>query len=168
MAGFEKLVKRSDKIPFAKVKSATAETYTRFRGLSEFAQSKNPVEYPRQYIDEATERTDVVGYAPEISFDFDEYEDNTIQQSIAEMFDKELLGDATHIYICIVNLTKEATPSGSYKAVQREYAVIPSDEGGETDRYNYTGSLKAVGSPVFGKATTTDGWETATFTADTE
>lgn len=163
MAGFDNMVKRSDKIPFAKKVDAEGD-YKRFHGLTEFAESKNPVEYSRRYIDEETERTDVTGYAPEISFDFDEYSDNSVQADIVEIFDKELTGYATHISVLIVNLSKESKTPGSYEAAVREFAVIPDSSGGEVDRSNYSGSLKACGATVFGTATTTDGWETAKFT----
>ena len=63
----DKIAKRSDKIAFFGIKNGENTEYKRMRGFTELSINKNPVEYQRRYIDEKTERNDVVGYAPSIS-----------------------------------------------------------------------------------------------------
>ncbi|MBQ7975406.1 MAG: hypothetical protein IJ300_06940 [Clostridia bacterium] len=164
--GFENMVNRADKVAFAKMVSDEGTTYQRLRGFSELSESKNPTEYSRKYVDEKNERSEVTGYAPEISFDFDEYSENTIQAEIVKVFDQELIGKATLIEIVVVNLAKETEAKGTYEASCRAFSIIPDTSGGETDRMNYSGSFKAYGDTEKGSATTTDAWETATFTPE--
>ena len=162
--GFKNMVNRADKIAFAKMVSAEGTTYQRLRGFSELSESKNPTEYSRKYVDEKNERSEVTGYAPELSFDFDEYSENTIQAEIVKVFDEELTGEATLIEIVVVNLSKETEANGTYEASCRVFSIIPDSSGNETDRMNYTGSFKAYSDIIKGSATTNDAWETATFT----
>ncbi|MBQ8825629.1 MAG: hypothetical protein IJ007_00870 [Oscillospiraceae bacterium] len=159
-------MKRSEKLAF--IKLADGDTYTRLKGFTELTQSKNPKEYSRQYVDEDIERTDVIGYSPEISYAFDAIEEDTAQAPIIEITDKELIGKLAIVNIVIVNLTKEGTTEGTFEAVSRDFSVIPSSEGDSTDSYTYSGSLKANGTKAFGTATTTDEWQTCTFTATAE
>ena len=75
----DKILKRSEKIAFCKV----GETYRRMRGFTDFSMSKNPTEYSRKYVDEESERNDVVGYNPTISFAFDRFSDDTVHAEYA-------------------------------------------------------------------------------------
>ena len=43
----------------------TTTTYHRMKYFTQLSQSKNPQEYSRKYVDEATQRTDVTGFAPD-------------------------------------------------------------------------------------------------------
>lgn len=45
------------------------KTYTRMTGFTSMSESKNSTEYSRQYVDEASERSDVVGYSPSNDYD---------------------------------------------------------------------------------------------------
>ena len=58
--------------------------------------------------------------------------------------------------------------SGSFAATKRTYAVIPDTEGDSIDAYTYSGTLRAKSEVVDGTATSADGWETCTFTEDSE
>ena len=71
----DKISKRSDKLAF--FGEDKVSTFTRMRGFTEFSMSKNPVEYSRRYIDEKTERNDVVAYAPSISYSFDRFAESS-------------------------------------------------------------------------------------------
>ena len=51
-------------------------------------------------------------------------------------------------------------------ARKRDWSVIPDTEGDGTDALIYKGSLKAAGEIIKGTATTTDSWQTCTFTAE--
>ena len=59
------LVSRHQKVAFYEVPasgSGTAKLY-RMQGFTDMAQSKNPIEYSRRYVDEAFEQTDEIGRA---------------------------------------------------------------------------------------------------------
>ena len=160
------MIKRSDKLAFIGVTSASTTTYTRLKGFTELSMSKNPKEYSRQYVDEENERTDIIGYAPEISYSFDEIENNAAQKVIIDITDKELIGDAAKVDIIIVDLSREDSNAGKFEAVKRTFSVIPDSEGDSTEAYTYSGTFKANGEKVFGTASngTEGSWETCTFT----
>lgn len=157
-------MRRCDKLAFMEV--GNEKTPTRMRGFTEFSVSKNPKEYNRQYVDEETERNDVVGYAPSISYSFDGFEEDAVQKEIRDITDNELTGAGAIRAIIIVDMTASVGDTSSFKAVKRNYAVVPDSEGGETDAYTYSGNMKANGERITGKATSTDGWLTCTFTED--
>ena len=60
------------------------------RGFTELSINKNPVEYSRRYIDEKTERNDVVGYAPSISYSFDKFSEDAVHNDIISVADDEI------------------------------------------------------------------------------
>lgn len=51
-------------------------------------------------------------------------------------------------------------------AVLRKYSVVPGTEGDDADIYTYSGTLKANGEITTGTVTTSDNYQTITFTAD--
>lgn len=160
----DKLVKRSQKVAFYGVPGTSSTTYHRMTGFTELSKSANPKEYSRQYVDEDYERSDVVGYSPEYSYGFDLFEDSAVHADIAAIADEEKVGADAIRDIVVVDMTGEGGTSGSFAAVKRGFAVIPDSEGDSTDAYTYSGSLKANGSRIVGTATSTDGWQTVTFT----
>ena len=109
------------------------------------------------------EDTDVVGYSPSMSYGFDQYVGNLVHEDIAKIHDNELMGDGAVRSIIMVDLTAAGTAEGSYLARKRDFAVIPDAEGDSTDAYTYSGNLKAKSTITVGTATTTDGWQTCTF-----
>lgn len=146
------MINRSDKKAFYGVPSEAGEiTFTRMRYFTELSTSKNPKEYSRQYVDEKTERADVVGYSPSMSYSFDDTEDDAVLKDIVAITNEEKLGADAHREIVQVDFTK---PSGNgFEAVKRKFAVIADSEGDSTDAYTYGGTFKAVGDKVFGIAT---------------
>lgn len=56
------MVGRHQRLAFLDVEGE-GTTYTRMTGFTSLSEGKEATEYSRQYVDEATERTDVVGYA---------------------------------------------------------------------------------------------------------
>ena len=90
MTNNQKLVGRHKRLAFMKV--GTEGTYDRITGFTSLIEGKEAKEYARQYIDEATERTDVVGYATGIEYAFDRYTNNAVHEKIANITDDELLG----------------------------------------------------------------------------
>lgn len=131
-------------------------------GFTTFPEAKNPKEYTRKYVNEKTEKTDVIGYSPSISYSCDCIAGDPCVDEIVEITDKELLGSATHREIVSVNCWDEAS-EGEYAATSRTYAIIPDGKGDGTDALIYTGTMKAVSDLVYG----TFNRETKTFTPTT-
>ena len=162
------LVNRDDKVAFMETTGTPSPKFTRMTKFTTFSQSKNPTEYSRRYVDEHFEQVDVVGYSPSISYAFDQHSENPVHESIAKVHDEELIGDAALRTVVVVDLSAESETSGSFAATKRTYAVIPDTEGDSTDAYTYSGTLRAKSEVVVGTATSADGWETCTFTEDSE
>lgn len=157
----EKLVKRCQKLAFYGVVENDTVTYYRMSGFTEFSKKANPKEYKRQYIDEEHERNDVVGYSPVFSYEFDQFDGNKVHSDLAALADGECIGTEAIRSIVVVDFTSEN--NGSYRAVKREFAVIPDSEGGSVEAYTYSGSFKASGDKVIGSATSNDNWKTLIF-----
>lgn len=156
------ILKRSDKLAFYGVPSEGGEyTYHRMKGFTSLSTSKNPKEYSRQYVDEDSERTDVVGYSPSLSFNFDRAKDNAVHDDIIGIYDGEKLGADAVRPIVIVDITETEG-----NAVCRTFSIIPDSEGDGTDAYTYSGTFRAAGEKQLGTATSEDGWKTITFTSD--
>ena len=156
------IVKRSDKVAFFGVKNGESVTFCRMKGFTDISVSRNPKEYARQYVDEEFERTDVVGYATSMSYGFDQHVGDPVHEDIASVHDSEMLGMDAVRSIVVVDFTREAE-GGGFLARKRDFAVIPSSEGGSMDAYTYSGSLKTAGDTVVGTATSEDGWESCVF-----
>ena len=141
-----------------------AEPVTIFLRMTKFtqlSQNKNPIEYSRQYVDEAYQFSDVVGYAPSIDYAFDAHSNNRVHEDIIDITNSEKIGsDAVRSLVIVDTLTG--------KAVCRDYSVIPSSEGDNVNIYTYSGSFKANGAPRFGTATTATDWEQITFTESSD
>ena len=159
----EKIAKRSDKIAFYGIPDGDKITYQRMRGFTEFSMNKNPTEYTRRYVDEKTERSDIVGYAPSISYSFDKFTSDPVHQDMIMITDNELVGGEAVRRILIVDLSSET--DGVCTAIDRAWAVIPDAEGNDTDAYTYSGTLKSNGEIVKGTAQSEDDWQTCTFLA---
>ena len=152
----KKLVGRHKRVAFMDV-AGDGKTYTRMTGFTSMSESKNASEYSRHYVDEESERTDVVGYAPSNDYEFDRYTNDLVQQKIAEITDDELLGSDAQVSIVVVDLfdIKADTPN-TCVARKRDWSVVPDNSGDGTDALIYKGSLKANGEKIKGTATTTD------------
>ena len=159
------VLKRSDKVAFYGVPSGTGGEFTfhRMKGFTSLSTSKNAKEYSRQYVDEVFEQTDVVGYTPSISFNFDRVKGNAVHDDIISIYDGEKVGADAVRPIVIVDLSgAEAT------AVSRDFAVIAENEGDGTGAYTYSGTFKAKGNVVSGSVESDDEWQTITFTKASE
>lgn len=159
------ILNRADKVAFMGL-TDSATTFNRMHGFTDMGKSANPSEYSRRYVDERTERSDVTGYAPEIGYGFDQTKGDKVQQVIVDITDDELTGKK--VTIVTVDFSQEGTSTGTYVARKREYSVIPDSDGDSTDAYTYSGSFKAAGDIVKGIASSTDNWETCSFTADAD
>ena len=158
-----KLVQRADKVAFYGVKGeGDAVVYHRMKGFTDLSTSKNPKEYSRQYVDEYFEQTDVSGYSPSIAYGFDHYVGDPVHADLVKITDDELLGSDAVRSIIMVDMTQET--AGKFKAVKRDFSVIPDSEGDSMDAYTYSGNMKVKGDKVVGQAAITD--DTLTFTED--
>lgn len=152
--------KRSEKVAFLGIDSSFSE-FTRMRGFTEFSLSKNPVEYSRRYIDEKTQRSDVVAYAPSISYSFDKFSNDDVHKDIINITDREKIGVDAIRHIVIVDLSGD---SDEKTAIMRKWSVIPDTEGNDADTYTYSGTLKACSDIIIGTASSDDNWYTCSFT----
>ncbi len=156
------IVARHKKVAFYGVvttnNGTTTETFKRMPKFTQLTTNKNPMEYSRQYVDEPFQETDVVGYSPSISYAFDRNRSSDVQDDIVKIHDEELIGDDAVRNIIVVD-----TDTGD--AVKRSYAVIPSTEGDNINILTYSGTFKCRGEQVIGTATSSDDWQTCTFSA---
>ena len=158
----EHLFKRCDKLAFYGVPQDDGSViYKRMTGFTEISTSKNPKEYKRQYVDEEFEKSDVVGYSPQIAYSFDRFFGNDVHDDIVKITDDELLGSDAVRTIIIVDMKSGA--GAAKKAISRDFSVIPDSEGVSTDAYTYSGSFKANSAKTRGNATSNDNWETIVF-----
>lgn len=152
MANDRKLVMRADKVAFMGV--GNTPTYHRMKGFTDMSQSKNPIEYSRKYVDELFEQTDTTGMSPSMSFGFDEYTPDPVLDSIVDIIDNEKIGSDAIVSIVIVNFSKPIS-DGGFEAYERQWSIIPGDEGSGTDAYTYSGTFKVKTAKVDGKAVIT-------------
>lgn len=158
MANALKIYNRADIVNFMNTGTSQAPVFTRMQGFTEGGKTLNSSTYDRRYIDEKTERSTVTGYSTEIAYNFDRIEGNEIHDKIAEIHDKELVGEAVEI-LTVNTVTHEAK--------LRNYSVIPDADGDSTDAYTYSGNFHADGDIVEGTATVSSDGMTATFTEST-
>ena len=162
MAG--QIIRRSQRVAFMNTGTTEAPVYTRMTGFTSLAYSKNSKEYTRHYVDEVSERSDVVGYAPSIAYAFDRHTENAVHEKIARIHDEELLGNDAHVEILTVDLFT-AGESGVCDAVKRTYAVIPDKDGDGTDALVVSGTFKSVSEIGKLKATVAGDGLTSTISA---
>lgn len=146
---------RADIVNFMNTGTTENPVYTRMQGFTEGGKSLNSSTYDRRYIDEKTERSTVTGYSTEIAYNFDRIVDNAIHEKLADIHDKELVGET--VQILTVNLKNN-------EAKLRNYSVIPDADGDSTDAYTYSGNFHADGEIQEGTATVSTDGMTATFT----
>lgn len=156
------IVARHKKVAFyGVIGSDGAEKFLRMPKFTQLSQSKNPIEYSRQYVDEPFQETDITGYSPSISYAFDLHRNCEVQQDIVNITDNELIADEAVRNIVVADID-EGT------AIKRAYAVIPSSEGDNINVYTYSGTFKCKGEKVHGTAVSDDNWQTITFASDAD
>lgn len=155
---------RSKKVAFAEVENGT---FNRMKGFTALTTNKNPKEYTRQYVDESFEVTDVVGISTSMDYTFDQMQGDPVHDKLISIIDGEKIGDDAVVSIVVVDFTQEGATGASFKAIKRDFAVIPGTEGDNIDAYTYSGTFRVKGERIEGEATSTDDWETCTFTEGT-
>ena len=148
------LVTRPKKLAFWQLPNGS---FQRMEGFTDLGYSQNPKEYSRQYVDEEFERTDIVGYAPSISYSFDRYTGNEVLEDIVKITENEYIGDLMKRTIVTVDLSRSGA---ACPAKMRDYSVIPDTNGDTTDCLTYSGNFKAKGLLIDCTATSNDDWQT--------
>lgn len=139
-----KLVRRNQWASYMNTGTGDQESYSLIGdGFTQLSESKNPKEYSRQYVNMASEATDVVGYAPSIAYSCDVYSGDPCIKKILEITDGEYVGTDAHV--SIVNVNRWDGDETARVATRRKYAVIPDSKGDGTDALVISGSFKAVG-----------------------
>lgn len=118
-------------------------------GFTDFTENKNPKEYSRQYIHELSERTDIVGFSPSVTYAFDVFDADIVQAALMEITLSEAIGDAAAVTVVTAFLHRP-TPDGRIEAVRREYTVCPAKLGAGTEALICSGTLKARGDACRG------------------
>ena len=142
-----KLVSRSELRSYMNTGTTVAPAFSLIgEGFTNLSEAKNPQEYSRKYVSERTERTDVVGYAPSISYSVDVYTNNPVIKKIRDVTDKEMIGTDAQVEIVVVEHFSDGTINeSSLVAYKRTYAIIPDAKADGTEALVYTGTFKAVG-----------------------
>lgn len=160
-----KLIKRHEKLAFYGVKQADGSVvFHRMSGFTKMDTAKNPVEYERQYIDEAFKQTDVVAFSPSVAFTFDRFYGNPVHDDIVALSDGEVLGTDAVRTIVICDMATEE--NGACKAISRDFSVVVDSEGNATEAYSVSGTLYTKGEKITGLARVSEDGLTLTFTAD--
>lgn len=142
------LVMRAQLAHYMDTSDTSTPTWSRIgEGVTDFTESKNAKEYSRQYIDEYTERTDVIGYAPSFAYSADVYSDDPVCEKIVALTDAEAVGSNAVVTIITANEWESESAATAYK---RDYSVIPDQKGSGVEALVYTGTMKAVGEQVEG------------------
>lgn len=159
-----KLVQRSKRVAFMDTdETGSSPKFERMTKFTTLPNAKNPKEYTRHYVDEDAECSDVVGYAPSISYSFDRYTNTPVHEKICKIHDGELLGNDTHVDIVVIDLFA-ADKQNRCPARKRTYAVIPDTDGDGTDALIYTGTFKSVSGLEEGYATIEEDGKTVSYT----
>lgn len=148
----KRFVRRNEKVNFMEV---TTGEFNRMKFFTAMGEEKNPMEYSRQYVDEAYERVDVVGISSGVSFSMDQRTNDEVHEIIVDIFENEKLGDDATVTILSIDFTKSIDIDSAvtaYKAKKRDFSVIPGSEGGEAEVYSYEGTLRAKGATIDGFA----------------
>ncbi|MBR5870411.1 MAG: hypothetical protein IKZ09_05205 [Clostridia bacterium] len=140
------LMTRSDMRSYLLVGGAYCEIG---EGFTDFTENKNPKEYSRQYIHEAEERTDLVGFAPSVTYAFDVFDADAVQAALMEIMLSEATGDAAAVTVVTAFLHRQ-TANGRVEAIRREYTVCPAKIGSGTEALICSGTLKSRGDACRG------------------
>lgn len=155
------MIARSRKVMYM---ATELDTFERMKGFTSMSISKNPKEYTRQYVDEDFEVTDITGISTSIDYAFDQIAENAVHDKLINIIDNEKIGDEAVVSMLSVDFTEAGTEADSFVATKRDFAVIPGSEGDSLDAYTYGGTFRVKSERIVGEATTTDEWQTATFT----
>lgn len=151
-----RFLKRSDKVAYMKTGD---NEYHRMKGFTALTKNFNPQEYARQYVDETFETTDVVGISVSLDFEFDQRKNDPVHNILVDIIENEKLGDDATVTILSVDFSEE--DGVGFKAVERDFSVIPESGGDGTEFYKYGGSFMVKGDRILGTATSENDFKTS-------
>lgn len=164
-----RMVKRHQRVAFMNTSTEDGTPkYERMTGFTALTNSKNPIEYSRQYVDQESEDNDVVGYSPSISYSFDRHTNTPVHEVIARVHDGELTGTDALVDIVVIDLFDPGSGEGNYVARKRTWAIVPDGDGDGNDALVYTGSFKSKSGVEEGTATLSADGKILTYAAPTE
>lgn len=167
MADTNKIAMRPDIQVFMNTGTSEAPVWSRCgKGWKKFGENPNAQTEAVQYINEASETTDTVSYAPQYSFECDlMYTDPTIKHVYSIAKDRKIGSEAV-VDVLIVDAFETSGTEGSYVARREKLAVAVSSLDG-TKKMSMSGNLNGQGDGIKGTYTPGTGGTPGTFTPDT-
>ena len=159
------LVMRDEKVAFYEIPGQSA--FTRMEGFTSMGTSKSATEHNRKYVDERSSRTDTVGYEESISYSFDRYDGNEVQDDIVTITDEEKVGKQATRRIIQVDMKTLSEDGKTANARMRSYSVVPDSNGDDANVLTYSGNFKNNGEWENVTITSGDEWQTARLTSST-
>ncbi|WP_295219832.1 cadherin-like beta sandwich domain-containing protein [Ruminococcus sp.] len=153
------LVMRDEKVAFYEVPEQYA--FVRMEGFTSMSTSKSATEHSRKYVDERSSRTDTVGYEESISYSFDRYDGNAVQDDIVTITDEEKVGKQATRRIIQVDMKTLSEDGTTASGRMRSYSVVPDGSGDDANVLTYSGNLKNNGEWENVTVTSSDDWQTA-------
>lgn len=154
------LVMRDEKRAFYEIPGKSA--FILMEGLSSFSISKSATEHNTKYVDERSSRTFVTGYEESISYTFDRYNGNEVQDDIVSITDDEKIGKEATRRIIQVDMKTLSEDGTQATGRMRSYSVVPDSDGDDANVMTYSGTLKCNGEWEKVTVTSYDDWQTIT------
>lgn len=146
-------------------------TFTRAaKGISSLGSSLNPQEVTRTYIDDSSSTT-TTGYQPEWPVDGNIYDGDTVMDLLHAKAVARAKGADAQLWMLNAFMWQEGTETGSVKGYKQQVTWLPDSDGGGDggSDVTFSGTLRAIGNPVYGDIVITEATdttpETAAFTA---
>lgn len=152
------LVMRDEKVAFYEIPGQYA--FVRMEGFTSMSTSKSATEHSRKYVDERSSRTDTVGYEESISYSFDRYDGNAVQDDIVTITDEEKVGKQATRRIIQVDMKTLSEDGTTASGRMRSYSVVPDGSGDDSNVLTYSGNLKNNGEWENVSVTSSDDWQT--------
>ena len=159
------LVMRDEKVAFYEIPGQYA--FVRMEGFTSMSTSKSATEHSRKYVDERSSRTDTVGYEESISYSFDRYDGNAVQDDIVTITDEEKVGKQATRRIIQVDMKTLSEDGTTASGRMRSYSVVPDGSGDDANVLTYSGNLKNNGDWENVSVTSSDDWQTVKLSTST-
>ena len=159
------LVMRDEKVAFYEIPGQYA--FVRMEGFTSMSTSKSAREHSRKYVDERSSRTDTVGYEESISYSFDRYNGNAVQDDIVTITDDEKGGKEATRRIIQVDMKTLSEDGTTASGRMRSYSVVPDGSGDDANVLTYSGNLKNNGEWENVSVTSSDDWQTVKLSTST-
>lgn len=147
-----RLVPRSEWRAFMNTGTKAAPVWSLMgEGFTDLEKTLSPTAYGRRYVSENTERRDVLGYSPSLSYTCDVYSKDPVVERIDRVTDRELIGADAQVDIVLANLYAPGETAGGCAAFLRTWAIMPDSKGAGTESLALSGKFAACGDAVPGE-----------------